>query len=105
MTSRRFQPTDAAIQVALAELKGTIRARFPHAVFEVFEGDDPDGVYLMAEVNVEDTDEVAALYTDRLIDLQVEEGLPVYVLPVRPLARVAAELREEGALSEALRSS
>jgi hypothetical protein len=45
-------------------------------------------------VDIADTDEVIALVGDRLLELQVDEGLPVYVTPLRPIARVVAELKE-----------
>jgi hypothetical protein len=39
---------------------------------------------------VRDTEEVAEIVADRLLELQVDEGLSVYVFPIRPLARVLA---------------
>jgi hypothetical protein len=45
-------------------------------------------------VDIADTDEVMAVVGDRLVELQVEEGLPVYVTPLRPITRVVAQLRE-----------
>jgi hypothetical protein len=44
-------------------------------------------------VDIADTDEVIAVIGDRLVALQVDEGLPVYVTPLRPIERVVAELR------------
>jgi hypothetical protein len=52
---------------------------------------------LVTTVDIADTDEVIALVGDRLIELQVDEGLPVYVTPLRPIERVIAELREREA--------
>jgi hypothetical protein len=48
-------------------------------------------------VDIADTDEVIALVGDRLVQLQVDEGLPVYVTPLRPIERVIAQLREQEA--------
>jgi hypothetical protein len=79
------------------ELKGLITARFPQASFVVEEGSDPEGIYLVTTVDIADTDEVIAVVGDRLVELQVEEGLPVYVTPLRPIERVLAELREQEA--------
>jgi hypothetical protein len=70
-----------------------ITARFPQAAFVVEEGFDPEGVYLITTVDIADTDEVIAVIGDRLVELQVDEGLPIYVTPLRPIERVAAELR------------
>jgi hypothetical protein len=85
------------MEEALHELKGLITARFPKAAFVVEEGTDPEGIYLLATVDIADTDEVIELVGDRLLELQVEEGLAVYVTPLRPIARVLAELREREA--------
>jgi hypothetical protein len=45
-------------------------------------------------VDIADTDEVIDLVGDRLVELQVEEGLPLYMTPLRPIERVVAELQE-----------
>ena len=84
---------------AIHELKGLITARFPQAAFVVEEGFDPEGIYLITTVDIADTDEVIAVVGDRLVELQVDEGLPVYVTPLRPIERVVAELREREAVS------
>ncbi len=86
-----------AVVAAVDELKSLIAARYPQATFVVGEGFDEPGVYLVATVDVEDTDEVAEVYRDRLLEMQVEEGLPVYVATIRPLERVLAELRARNA--------
>jgi hypothetical protein len=83
-----------AMEKAVNELKGTIAARFPQASFVVEEGFDPKGVYLVTTVDIADTDEVIDVVGDRLVELQVDEGLPIYVTPLRPIQRVLAELRE-----------
>jgi len=81
---------------AAAELREMIAARYPEATFEVTSGDDPAGLYLIPTVDVDDTDEVADVIAGRLLALQVDEELPVYVFPVRPLARVLAEASTQG---------
>jgi hypothetical protein len=45
-------------------------------------------------VDIADTDEVIDVVGDRVLALQVDEGLPIYVTPLRPIQRVIAELRE-----------
>ncbi len=79
---------DPRIQSALEELKGMIAQRYPEAIFEVSVGSDPAGVYLDVIVDVEDTIEVTDVIIDRLVDIQVEERLPIYVIAMRPLHRV-----------------
>ena len=81
------------MQEAIEELKRLITERFPDASFVVEEGFDPEGIYLIPTVDITDTDDVIAVVGDRLVDLQVDEGLPLYVTPLRPLDRVIAELR------------
>jgi hypothetical protein len=85
---------DQWIQQAISELEGLIRSRYPSATFAVGIGDDPEGVYLVPTVDVEDTDVVMDVVIDRLLQLQIDEGLPVYVVPIRPLERVLAEMRQ-----------
>ena len=75
---------DERIKQGIAELQGIIRSHFDEAAFAVFRGDDPEGVYVRVTVDVEDTDEVVNIFLERLLELQVEEELPLYVLPVRP---------------------
>ena len=82
---------------AVHELKRLITARFPQAAFVVEEGCDPKGTYLVTTVDIADTDEVIDAVGDRLVELQVDEGLPVYVTPLRPIERVVAQLREREA--------
>jgi hypothetical protein len=79
---------------AVHELQSLIAARFPTASFVVEEGFDPEGIYLVTTVDIPDTDEVIAVVGDRLLALQVDEGLPIYVTPLRPLECVVAELRQ-----------
>jgi hypothetical protein len=82
------------MEEAVQELKRLIAARFPQATFVVEEGFDPEGIYLVTTVDIADTDEVIAIVGDRLVELQVNESLPVYVTPLRPIKRVVAQLQE-----------
>ncbi|MCX6020192.1 MAG: hypothetical protein NTZ05_00380 [Chloroflexi bacterium] len=90
MSKRHRIKITPRIRAALDELQATIARNYPAATFQVTEGDDPTGIYLRVTVDVEDTDDVVDVYIDRLVDLQVEEHLPVYVLtlqsPERDLA-------------------
>jgi hypothetical protein len=85
------------MQEAVEELKRLITTRFPQAAVVVEEGFDPEGIYLVTTVDIADTDEVIALVGDRLVELQVDESLPVYVTVLRPIERVVAELRKREA--------
>jgi hypothetical protein len=94
MTDTHDRCTDPRMQAAVTELQELIQTHYPGTTFTVGEAEDPDGVYLRAIVDVDDTDEVTEVFIDRMIDLQVEDGLPIYVVPVRTLERVAA-LRQQ----------
>lgn len=94
MTVEHDHRSDLKMQAAVTELQELIRAHYPTATFTVGEAENPDGVYMRAIVDVDDTDEVTEVFIDRMIDLQVEDGLPLYVVPVRTPARIAA-LRQQ----------
>jgi hypothetical protein len=85
--------SDPQVQGAVEELRSLIAARYPGARFDVFERDDPKGVRLQATVDLEDTDDVMEAVLDALYDIQVERGLPVYVVTEQSLPRVTEELR------------
>ncbi len=97
MNSEHVNQDEPRIQAALSELQELIRQRWPEASFHVSHGEDPEGVYLGAIVDIEDTDDVMDSIIDRLLDIQVEERLPVYVIPVRPTHRVIEEMRTRAA--------
>ncbi len=85
---------DERIQHALVELQDIIGTAFPGAVFEIYPDSDPDGMYLEAMVDVEDLNDMLDVFIDRLVDMQIEERLPVYVVPVRTPERVARLVAE-----------
>ena len=93
-------PLTPRMEEAVCELKGVITKRFPQAAFVVEEGSDPKGIYLVTTVDIPDTDEVIDLVGDRLVELQVDEGLPLYVTPLRPIERVVADLAEREAAKQ-----
>jgi hypothetical protein len=88
MRAERLERGTPRMQAAIGELQRLIQQHDPEATFPVEPGDDPTGMYVLATVDVEDTDVVVVVYIDRLLELQIDEGLAVYVVPVRPLARV-----------------
>lgn len=90
---------DPRIQAALQELRDRILERFPDADFVVSRRDDPDGIYLTAIVDVEDLDEVTDPIISRIVDMQVDEGLPVYVVGDWPEHRIRAYLRQKAAMA------
>jgi hypothetical protein len=85
---------DPRVNRALNELSDIVRSAHPEATFEVASAaDDADIVQLFARVDVDDPDEVADLVMDRMLEMQLEEGLPVYLIPLRTPERIAI-LRE-----------
>jgi hypothetical protein len=88
------------MQHALEELQGIIAQHYPTATFVISRGeDDPEAVHLTTTVDLDDPDEVMDLVIARVMELQVEEKLPVYLIPVRTPERVAT-LRQ--ALAQAI---
>ena len=79
---------------AIEQLKSMVKARYPDATFQVApDPEDPGAMDLIATVDVEDIDEVLDIVIDRVLELQLEEELPVHVIPIRPLDRVLKEMR------------
>ena len=88
MSAVQEPQVSASMQGALAELRGLIQRHYPDATFRVSRSpDDPEAVQLRAVVDVNDIDEVVDLVLERMMALQIEENLPVFVIPVQPVAR------------------
>lgn len=85
---------DPRLRRALSELADVVQRRYPDATFEVNSAeDDPHIVHLFARVDVDDPEEVADLVMNRMLEMQFDEGLPIYLIPLRTPERIAA-LRE-----------
>ena len=84
-----------ALQQAVADLQHLITTHHPGATFAVGPGgDDPEGTYLIATVDLDDPDVVMDLVIERLLAYQLEDRLPIHVIPVRTPER-AADLQRE----------
>ena len=89
MNAGRLNGLDPRMQGTIAQLQEMIRGRFPTATFEVSHGeDDAESIHLTTTVDVEDPDEVVDIVIDRVLELQVEEGIPVHVIPLRTPERL-----------------
>ena len=86
--------TISFLNVYITEIQDLVTKNYPKATFEVDRGEDPEGIYLTATVDTDDLTEVLETVEDRLVDLQVDQSLPLYIVPVRPLERVLRELRQ-----------
>jgi len=73
---------DEKIQRAIAEVQARIQAVYPDAVFRISRGEDPVGLYIDAYTDAEDSFCVFDLVNDWLVDLSVNEGLSIYVIPL-----------------------
>jgi len=89
MSAEPISPMAAAI----AEIKDLLLARYPEATFDIEPGEDPDGTWMTVTVDVEDTDEVFDVIVERNLAMQVEEEIPLYVIVVRPIERIMADIR------------
>jgi hypothetical protein len=92
------------MQRAVAELRDIIRQRYPTAMFRLSpSAEDPAVIHLWASVDVDDPDEVVDLVIERMMALQIEESLPLFVIPVRTPERVDALRRTDAATAPAWR--
>ncbi len=74
---RKGESIDSRRQQAVAELTGTIKQRYPTASFDVGPAeDDPEVTHITAVVDLDDPDEMADLMMDRVLELQLEQGIP-----------------------------
>ncbi|HUG16709.1 MAG TPA: hypothetical protein VMM78_17015 [Thermomicrobiales bacterium] len=80
------------MRLAISELQRLVALGHPDASFEIVEMDDPCGVGLNITVDVEDMFAVLDPLMDALYELQVEQGLPIYPIPLRAIERVIAEM-------------
>jgi hypothetical protein len=80
---------------AIAEVTAIIRRKYPEAQFEISRGiDEPDQIHVWTAVDLDDPDEVLDLVLDRLLELEVEEGIPLYIIPVRSPERILRDMRD-----------
>ena len=71
------------IKEAAEELKGLVRAKYPDAEFRLSRaGNDRYIWHLWTTVDIDDPEEVKALTLDRELDMQDEEHIPLYVIPM-----------------------
>ncbi len=79
------------MQDAIAELKALVLSRYPDATFEVFPSSNVNGVYLRINVAIDEPGDVSDLILARVVDMQLDDELPLYPIPVRPRRWAVAE--------------
>jgi len=80
------------VQAAARELKSTILDKYPAARFRLSRAaDSPRSWNLWTTVDIEDLDEVSDLVTERALDMRVEEGIPIHVVPIRGSVELSSE--------------
>lgn len=91
MTAEPIAVVDAGIQAALDELQAIILRHYPTARFNVTRGiDDPAIVELVTIVDIDDPDRVLDIVINRQMEIQIEQGLPIFVVTERPPERATA---------------
>lgn len=92
------------VRDAIAELQAMISRRYPTAVFQVARDlDEPANVLLKTILGLDDPDDVFDLVSERLLELQVDERVPVHVIPLRTPKRVLASMNAREAPGRRLR--
>lgn len=72
------------MQDAIAEIKALVVSRYPDATFEAFPSANVNGVYLRMIVDIEEPGDVSDLVLARVVEMQLDEELPIYPIPERP---------------------
>lgn len=87
---------DERMRLAVNEVQRTIADRFPATTFVLTRSpEDPSSIHLLAVADIDDPDDVGDLVVDRVVALQVEEGIPLHVIPLRAPARVQAAMDQD----------
>ena len=85
MPSRRGRRLPPRLEAAVEELVCLIREVHPDASFEIHRGhEDRRDVFLDVSAPGADPESVLDLVMDRLLELQVEQHLPLWVVPLDP---------------------
>lgn len=103
MNKKYLHQLDPRRQQAVSELTGMVTQRYPTATFAIGPGeDDPNVTHITTTVDLDDPDEVVDVVIERMLELHLDEGIPVYVIPIRTPERVVALRHEQGARERSL---
>lgn len=93
MTRERAEQLDPRVQEAVEQLQDMIRHGYPTVGFEIArDPEEPENIHLVTTVDLDNPDEVLDLVIDRVLELQVEERIPLHVIPIRTPERILASL-------------
>lgn len=83
---------DPRAQPAIDEIQQAILKRWPDVTFSIHRGpDNPNGIHMDVFVDEEDPDVVLeGGLTDRLVDILVDDGIPLHVIPLHTHERALA---------------
>ncbi len=94
---KNFFKKSPKVQAAIKDLKERILSKYPEAKFNVFyespDPCDPNMILIDTIVDLEDPDEVGDFVLDRELYYQLEEKIPISVIPLRTPERVLAEMQ------------
>lgn len=85
-----LERVDPCMQRVIDEMVELISGKYPETTCVLESGSEWGQVFLYAEVDVDDPDEVVDLFIDRLVTIHVDEGIQLHFLPRRTPEREAA---------------
>ncbi len=93
--------TEPRILAAVDELKHLVRERYPGAEFDVFPSTNVNGIYMRIFVDIDDPGDVNEAILDRVVEMQIDGGLPIYPVAVRPIGMFWEAHVADGAVNTA----
>lgn len=90
------------MQDAIAEIKSLVLDDYPDALFKAFPSSNVNGVYLRIIVDVEEPGDVSDLLLARMVEMHIDEELPIYPIPVLPSRPRPADSNGQNAIPEAI---
>lgn len=93
MTHQQAHALTERMTEAIAELELLVLQDYPEATFRIEYGiDDPEAIHLVAFVEFEDAFDVLNRVSERMMAIQVDQGVPIFVIPMRPDERTLSML-------------
>ncbi|HFD40155.1 MAG TPA: hypothetical protein ENJ31_09980 [Anaerolineae bacterium] len=80
--SEQFDEFDDRVREHIQEFQQIIKDHFPEATFKTYAGLEPHHYFIEAYTDVDDDFEVLDLVGDRIVDILVDEGTRIHVIPM-----------------------